>query len=297
MRCAAPVVGIPLAVALLLGLMAPAARATVITYLPMTKDADSGISASKTYTHKIDFGTGTVATINTVAFVQGTTSSPSNWTYAVSSSTANIHAGGNAGGYDIVGGSALINLMHDFIYNGNNAAGGTATGTLIGLTPGTTYDARIYARQWDTGSHRHAIIEFDANNDGIYETTLPTIDENHAMENPPGLDKDTRVYAISYVFTALSDRLAIRMTQAASNQSWHWYGVTNELVPTLPTVLGGAIGINFSGANPVASGGRGEGIALQPESTPGKTAQPYWNNLFGASGSASATRPAPRPSL
>ncbi len=45
--------------------------AGVITYLPITDDADSGIDPANTYTHAIDFGTSGAAVVNGVEFSDG----------------------------------------------------------------------------------------------------------------------------------------------------------------------------------------------------------------------------------
>ena len=53
----------------ILGLMTTSANAGVISYVQITNDADCGISTDNTYTHKLDFGTGSPgALINGVQF-------------------------------------------------------------------------------------------------------------------------------------------------------------------------------------------------------------------------------------
>ena len=74
--------------------LAQVAEANILRYIPINDETDSEISASKVYTHKLDFGTGAAALVNSVQFDQGLTGSlPANFDYQVSSGTANDHPG------------------------------------------------------------------------------------------------------------------------------------------------------------------------------------------------------------
>ncbi len=204
----------------------------VVSYIKLntdTADADSGIDAANFYTHLLDFGTGSAATVNAVPFTQVTLAnvdSTAGFSYAVDSSGRNEHAG-NAG-HNVTG--DIVELLSDFIYNGNNAPGGVATITVFGLAPGVEYDTRIYNRQWDTGTERTATFEFDTDALPGAEDTIASIDQNHADLTPPsdGTYADNTAYALSYRFIAESDTMTVSINQANSNQSWHVYGVTNE---------------------------------------------------------------------
>lgn len=187
----------------------------ITTIGPLETDADTQISTSKTYTHALDFGSSAnTATINGVGFVKEDLTGP-NFTYAANSGTLNIHPGNDNTG--VAAGTGIHTLLQDMIYNGGNTPGGTATLTLTGLTPGTPYDTRIYYRQWGAGD-RTATITFDGDNLAPAQITV----------NEDGVN-DASI--LSYRFTADSDQVAISFAQNNNNQSWHVYGVTNEVVP------------------------------------------------------------------
>jgi len=223
---------IGLVAVLVCGLCSTSAAGT-ISYLPITNDADSGIAPSNYYTHAIDFGThDNGAVVNGVPFAKGLVNSlPANFTYTVSSGLRSDH-GGNGGG-NVTG--AVTDLFYDMIYNGSNAANGTATLTFRGLVPGREYDTRIYTRQWGAGS-RTSNISFDTNGDAVAENQV-TISEDNASVNPPGFAAANQAYALSYKFTADSNKLQVTFQQIDANWSWHVYGVSNELVAGPPLAL------------------------------------------------------------
>jgi len=196
-----------------------------IGFVPITNDADSDISASKTYTHALDPGTGPVAVVNGVAFTQVTTGSLPMATFDWQPVGGSRNDFGDSG-YGLVTGN-VRNLFTDFIYNGGNPAGNIVTATLSGLVPGAEYDTRLYARQWDAGTIRQAVIGFDVDSDGTPDNTV-AVDQNHASS--VGFSDDRQAYALSYTFTAESTELDITFQQVFSNASWHLYGVTNEIV-------------------------------------------------------------------
>ncbi|NQU26150.1 MAG: PEP-CTERM sorting domain-containing protein [Candidatus Nealsonbacteria bacterium] len=208
-------------------LCASGAFGGVISYLPITNDADSGISLTKVYTHTLDLGVGDGgAIVNGVHFTRVDTANVDaipNFAYTVY--TGGRYANPHYIGYNVSG--DVEKLFGDFMFNGNNAPGGVATLTLSGLSVGTTYDTRIYTRA--AGGPRVAQIDFE--NDGAPGADdSVTLDQGDALANPPGLDTINRAYALSYQFTAQSDQLTVSFTQAVFNWSWHQYGVTNEVV-------------------------------------------------------------------
>jgi len=219
------------------------APAATISYLALNTDADTGISTANqsTYTHLLDFGSNTVATINGVTFTKAGTSG-AGFTYAVNSGGAAVHAGNTNTGVlnPTTTGAGLNALLTDMIYDGNNTVGGTETLTLTGLTAGQQYDTRVYARQWGVSSR---IVNVTFNGDG---TNLSTgnINEDDATQTPAGFATATQPYAISYKFTATGSSETVTFTLLNSNESWHVYGVTNQAVPEPAPVsvllLGGA---------------------------------------------------------
>ena len=221
----------------ILGLTTTSANAGVISYVQITNDADSGISTGKTYTHKLDFGTGSPgALINGVQFdaynvaANGTL----NFMHEVFSGTLNET--GNAG-HNVSGG--LVDLLTDMYYNGDNAAGGTRTWTLSGLTAGQTYSTRIYSRQWGAGNDRTATIVFDPDGAGPISDSTGPINQDDASASPPGFTNGNDAYYINYQFTAVAgEDLVITLTQNLVNQSWHLYGLTNEIAGPMTKAYG-----------------------------------------------------------
>ncbi|MDY0169808.1 MAG: autotransporter-associated beta strand repeat-containing protein [Thermoguttaceae bacterium] len=209
--------------------------AGVITYVPVTNDADSEISSANVYTHLLDFGTNDAgALVNGVQFRRSTASDlPANFTYTVNTGSRSDHPGNDA--HNVSG--SVVSLFRDFVYNGNNAAGGVATLGVSGLVPGNEYDLRIYTRAWGAGT-RVVTLGFDSNDDGTPNDSV-TIHQDNATMNPPGFAASNQAYAISYRFTAESPVLNVTLTQAASNQSWHLYGVSNQVLNP-PTWTGAA---------------------------------------------------------
>ena len=198
-----------------------------ITLAPITGDADSGISNTKTYTHTLDFGQGTPgAQVNGVQFnaYNNAANGTLNFNRAIDSGNLSDHPG-NAG-HNVTGG--LANLLTDMYYNGGNAPGGATTWTLSGLTPGVTYDARIYTRQWGLPAARFVTLIFDP--DGAGPISDPTALINQDDATSVGLPVSNDAYFINYRFTAVAgEDLVITAIQDDLNYSWHLYGITNEV--------------------------------------------------------------------
>ena len=228
-----PAIGLALAAVamVILGFAATAADAGSISYVKITGDADCGISADNTYTHKLDFGTGTPgALINGVQFdaYNAAANGTLNFNREVSSGYLYDHAG-NAD-HNVSGG--LADLLTDMYYNGDNAIDGTTTWTLSGLTAGYTYHTRIYTRQWAANNQRTVIFEFDPDGAGPISDATETINEDDATT--VGMPNDNDAYYINYEFTAVAgEDLVITVTQDLFNQSWHLYGLTNQEFATL----------------------------------------------------------------
>jgi len=214
--------------------------AGTLSYVGITNDFNSGISAANSYTHKLDFGTGTPgALINTVQFdaYNAAADGTLNFNRTVSSGTENDNPGN--GNHNVSG--SLVNLMTDMIYNGNNSPGGTTTWTLSGLTAGVNYDTRIYTRAWGASAGtRNSTIVFDPDGVGAISDSTGVISEDNATGTPPGLTNFNDAYYINYRFTAVaSEDLVITATQAGSNASWHLYGISNQVASLYPTTVVG----------------------------------------------------------
>ncbi len=210
----------------ILGLATASADAGIITYVKITGDADCGISADNTYTHKLDFGTGTPgALINGVQFdaYNAAANGTLNFRRQVSSGLLSDHAG-NAN-HNVTG--RLADLLTDMYYNGNNAIGGTTTWTLSGLTAGQTYQTRIYTRQWGPDQNRQVTLVFDPDGPGSVSDSTGKISQDDATS--VGFPKGNDAYYINYQFTAVAGQdLVITAKQDNYNYSWHLYGLTNQ---------------------------------------------------------------------
>ncbi|MFT5122079.1 MAG: hypothetical protein ACI97B_000706 [Verrucomicrobiales bacterium] len=231
-----------------------------LAYVPITSDADSGISTNVTYTHKLDFGQGDPgALINGVPFDAYTTAANGslNFMRTVSSGGLADHPGNE--NHNVTG--ALINLLTDMYYNSNNADGGTTTWTLSGLTPGVTYDTRIYVRQWGAGPNRRVTLNFDPDGAGPITDSTGLICEDEATT--AGMATGNQAYYISYTFTAVSGAdLVITATQQNLNNSWHLYGISNQLTEPSAALAVGPIAYQ---ASPTPS------VSFTFSSIPGRT--------------------------
>ncbi len=218
-----------------------------ITYHPITGDADSGISSTKTYTHAIDFGTqpsgGGVATINGVVFADGGPGAfpaigGSSQTVGTGSTTIPTDHQGDANA-NITGG--MEDLVHDLVYND-----ATAVITLTGLTPGQPYRFRLYNRQYGTtAATRGQNIGFDTDGVGTDITGAEhtaTFKADDATKPDPSQATFNQVYALTYDYTLSAGvtTLTVYINATSSpNQTYHLYGLTNEEAgpdTTAPTV-------------------------------------------------------------
>ena len=199
-----------------------------LSYVQITSDEDCGISADNTYTHALDFGTGTPgALVNGVQFdaYNNAANGTLNFLREVSSGSLSDHAGN--GNHNVTG--SLVDLMTDMLYNGGTAPGGTTTWTLSGLTAGQTYHARIYTRQWGATDSRNATFVFDPDGAGPISDSTGRLSQDNTTS--AGFANGNDAYYISYQFTAVAgEDLVITATQHVNTYSWHLYGLTNQEV-------------------------------------------------------------------
>ncbi|MEO7318586.1 MAG: autotransporter-associated beta strand repeat-containing protein, partial [Chthoniobacteraceae bacterium] len=193
---------------------------------------DSGISLATTYTHRLDFGDGTAATINNVAFDPAANGGPG---YTLAGATFLLPEGAGAPSTptfsDAPNGTAMNQFLSDFYYNGN-----PATLTLTGLTPATSYELRLYQRQW--GGDRTQLFLF---NSGPSSGSL--IYDQDISATPSYL---------SFRYTADASGTATLSTTQLGAGTYHWYGLTNEVVvdtaPLSVLTVGDASNSIYSGA-------------------------------------------------
>lgn len=205
-----------------------AAPETGVRVVGLDENGDAGISALKTYTHALDFGTAdNGAQVNEVSFTRVTKDQLTQLPNLQWANTSGIRNQGTNNKLPPLSGP-LRELMQDYVMNTLNLAGGTVTLTLLGLTPGVQYQTRLYSRRLDDNP-RGATISFDVQGDGTAEHTL-TMDQNDPTQLPAGLADRDQPYAVEYVFQAAADRLTITIQQTVANHPWILYGLTNEAV-------------------------------------------------------------------
>jgi MprA protease rhombosortase-interaction domain-containing protein len=198
-----------------------AAAAGTFTVAPITGDADSGISAAKTYTHAIDFGRSlpgdTARTINGVVFQIGGPSGPD---YSM---TGGLIWWPPLGENKSVpsGPNTLSNLLKDFYHNSTSSTGVNQTLTLTGLTPGTMYATTFYNMGFDLTSAVNRVVTVTTSDGGTI-----TFDQNFTGEGLPSV--------LRYAFTADAPSITYTFDPAGVDtfhHSFHHYGFTNEIVP------------------------------------------------------------------
>jgi hypothetical protein len=205
--------------------LASTSPAGTFAVLPFHDDSDIGISSAKTYTHAVDF-TG-APTINGVPFVAGGTGAFPGGQNNIPNA---LNLGNGLPAY-VTGGAN--DLLADFMYNAPNAFV-----RLDGLTPGNTYETRLYHRLWDPEGDalpydRTQWVAVDTDGDGVAEQST-----YYNADNPVSHvgGADTAVPTIlSYQFTALapSVRFSINVYNPDS-ATYHLYALTNELVAPGP---------------------------------------------------------------
>jgi hypothetical protein len=196
--------------------------------VPLTDDASTRISSTRTYTHRVSGGA--VATINGVAFDALTTdAAPADfsWTSAVKSQFAAPQLGGWVAANGGVTGTGLQQLLGTFTYGSQ-----IQTYQLGNLTPGQTYEVKIYIRAYSQDSVRP--MNFTYTNGS--EVKLPF---GALLADRPKImlsnDIDTTVYNndsayyVSYTYVAQGTTLKIEAA-GSTPDSFHFYGLTNEVV-------------------------------------------------------------------
>ena len=227
----------------------------------ITTDASSGISSSKTYTHAISGGG--AATINGVSFAALTPAlTPTNFAWTTGTFGKNIVPPINNGAWNPVNGGVtdpgLQTLFGGFTYSGSGGeSGGSQTFTLSGLTPGKTYDVRLYTRRWGnftTDSIRSIDLTYTNGN------LSPVRPFGALMTDRPGIvlgnTNNDSAYYLNFTYTAQGSELVINAKvpegSPVASGSYHLYGLTNEEVPAVITGVGrnglGDIVIDFTGS-------------------------------------------------
>ena len=222
----------------------------------ITTDASSGISTSKTYTHKVSGGG--AASVNGVDFdilTGGVT--PANFIWDTNNSNNERNSLGpiTNGDWDPVSGGVteegLQGLLGGFTYTGVGE-GSSQVFTLSGLTPGQDYEFRVYIRLWGRASPRNIDLTFT--NGGQIETPFMAL-----LEDRPdillGNTNDNSAYYLSFAYTAESTELEVEamipMGADTSTDSFHMYGMTNEVVGAVAADLPVVTNVSRNGSGQI----------------------------------------------
>ena len=164
------------------------------------------------------------------------TNTPANFVWNTDGKNKNVIACCNNGDWvpatGGVTGTDLITTLGSFTYSGNGDANPShQTFTLSGLTPGTTYDARLYVRVWDTeGSGRPIDMTFT---NGAEVDTIASLMEDRPASVLGAGSSAQNAYYINYQYTAQGSELSIDnvVVGPAPSGSFHMYALTNAVVP------------------------------------------------------------------
>ncbi|MEZ5302091.1 MAG: lamin tail domain-containing protein [Verrucomicrobiales bacterium] len=169
-------------------------------------DADSEISAAKTYTHKINLNDATAVSINSVAFDSpgAGVRSGANWELLgapnnFSDNTTNVSGGGNT-------------LLNDFFYGATE--NGTSKLKLTGLTPNQSYILTLYGEGFGGPGGRWTTLTPSDTNVG------EDFDQNYSDN-----DNGNRIYY--HYYAPSSGEITITL-QPFGVDTWHHYAFTNE---------------------------------------------------------------------
>ena len=265
--------GVAAAAMVTLVLTTASVDAGTISYIKVTNDADSGIYATDSYTHALDFDTSTTGvTINGVPFAgyKNSNNGTLNFSRTAANGTLNEH---NGTGIVSTSGS-VANLMQGFFYNGSPATDGTGlqTYTISGLAAGPTYDARLYSHQWANPPGRPNTLVFDPDGAGAISDSTGVIDQDVATT--VGMPNATDSYFINYRYTAVAgqDLVITAANSVGSAASWHLYGFSNQVARDPSNLLA-----NGSFEDPVAANMNSNNLGTIPTGWSQTGADGTWN--------------------
>ena len=198
-----------LAAAVAAGLCAISAQAGVLTVNNFANgtDAATGIDSANTYTHAIDIlQSGPAAVVNGVTF----DNTLGSYTLADTPNNFGTNTGGNNGADPA---SEIYKMLDTFKYNGK-----PSVLTVSGLTPGETYKLRLYVTSW-TGT----LVDFSFD-----DTAVPTVVQDQDRGAGQALPS-----SFDYVYTlgAADTDLQVTVSPDNGNDTFHFFGFTNEVVP------------------------------------------------------------------
>ncbi|YCM43699.1 hypothetical protein V2O64_20550 [Verrucomicrobiaceae bacterium 227] len=209
-----------------------------VAIVPITDDASTGLDPAKSYTHLISGGQ--PATVNGVTFeTLDTGVTPSNFIWDTKDWLKSIVSNNN-GEWDAAASGVSANveaLLASFTYSGNGPnPGGSQRFTLSNLTPGATYDLRIYSRLWGAAGSGRPIEVIFTNGTEIVQPygNLPL--DRPGLLTGSGFNNDA--YYLTYQYTAQTADLVIDATvptcAPGNSGSYHLYALSNELATGAP---------------------------------------------------------------
>jgi autotransporter-associated beta strand protein len=253
-----------------LQLQLPPPITSVAGTMSFTSDTTSGIGASPLpYTEALAFNQGTALTINGVTFANannagGTGNLGSSWTFSPAVASAVAGAGNFPTGFQPVAGQGTYNLLNSFVYSGTSAANpnGMETLTVSGLVPGQSYDARLYYRAYTTTPPANRLADFTFIS-GSGTQTLAAVNE----------DLNSTGNYLDYIYTAGTNGVLTitesNNTGTAANDSWHWYGFSNQLLPSGINLLPTTTAISIAASSTLDLNGCSQQVQSLADFNPG----------------------------
>ena len=266
--------------ALLIG--ASSLRAGLLFYVPIPaseSDPNSGISQENTYTTAVDGGNaqGTDRVINGITLytmtAEGQSVSANSCSLTVLEGTV---ANGGGAAESIKADGTLSQVVSDMTFN-NEANDGSEQEIVLdpeSITPGTTYDLRVYISN-SSGQNREVNLKFFGDGQPPVETGW--FNEDDATTSPGGFKDSNQVYYINYRYTWDGDATpGIAISQRYGRTPFCLYALTNQVVP------GEELGTTAAGAEaeaaPAESGGLSAGFTAASADDVGVTSDTFYSD-------------------
>jgi hypothetical protein len=266
------------------------AGAGTVFYVPIPaseSDPNSGISQENTYTTAIDGGNagGSDRVINGITLYtmtgEGQTLSANNCSLTVLEGAV---ANGGGAAESVKADGTLSEVVSDMTFN-NEANDGSEQEIALdpeSLTPGTTYDLRVYISN-SSGQNREVNLKFFGDGQPPVETGW--FNEDDATTSSGGFKDANQVYYINYRYTWDGDTTpGIAISQRYGRTPFCLYALTNQIVPgeELGTTAAGAGAEAAAGAEaeaaPAESGGLSAGFTAASADDVGVTSDTFYSD-------------------
>jgi len=208
------------------------ARAGEISFVGFTGDADVGITDTKTYTGAVRAWGGDLA-INGVIFrgTDGNTAGNgvAGIVYAFPEVNSYDGANGNTSSFNAEG--KVAEMLSATMVASNAKSVAVVAVQAQTLTAGTNYEARIYLRSWDDNASRELDFSFDEGAGKPVSTGVINVDKPSTI-SAAKFTSNKQAYYISYRYTAVEGKALTVTITPEGNDNFHFYGFSNEVVPT-----------------------------------------------------------------